>query len=164
MKVLIFGPSASGKTYLSQALQNLGIHAFDGDDIEGLSAWYNKNGKKIVTPENADEAITNHYSFLWSKKFLTNFLSKFSTVYIFGGSGNITHMFDLFDKIYFLKANPEIQRKRLQSVFRKNPMMDRNEKGLMVWGDWLEEVAQKKGITFLDASQTPEQIFEIISQ
>ena len=83
MQILIFGPSGSGKTYVTNALQNLGINAFD-DDIEGLSDWHDKNGQKIVAPENADEAITNHYSFLWSKKFLTNFLNEFSTVYIFG--------------------------------------------------------------------------------
>ena len=117
---------------MSHALQNLGIHAFDDIDIEGLSAWYDKNGKKIAAPENADEAITNHYSFHWSKKFLTNFLSKFSTVYIFGGSGNITNMFDLFDKVYFLKVDSELQRKRLQSASRQNSRMDRNENGLII--------------------------------
>ena len=144
MKVLIFGPSGSGKTYVSHALQNLGINAFDGDDIEGLSAWYDSNGKKASQPESADEAIANHYSFLWDKKFLAKFLNRFSDVYVFGGSGNIFNMFDLFDKIYFLKVEPELQKARLHSSSRKNPMMDINENGIVIWGDWFEEQAKNK--------------------
>src|SRR5437868_11182506 len=106
MKVLILGPSGSGKTYVSHALQKLGINAFD-DDIEGLSAWYDKHGKKVPEPKSADEAFANQYSFLWSKKFLAKFLSQFSEIYLFGGSGNVFNMLDLFDKVYFLKVDPE---------------------------------------------------------
>ncbi len=164
MKVLVFGPSGSGKTYLSRALQNLGINAFDADDIQGLSGWYNKHEEKVSPPQSADEATANHYSFLWSKKFFANFLSKFSEVYIFGGAGNIFNMLDLFDASYFLKVKPELQRERLLNAFRKNPLMDRNENGLVIWGDWLEQQAEKRGIPFLDASLTSKQIFNIIKQ
>ncbi len=166
MKVLILGPSGSGKTYISHALQRLGISAFDDGDIKGLSAWYDKSGNKVAVPETADEALENHYSFLWSKRFLAKFLDKFSgtDVYIFGGSGNIFDMFSLFDQVYFLKITPELQKERLYSSSRENPMMDRNENGLVVWGDWFEEQARKYDIPFVDASQTPEEIFAVISR
>jgi adenylate kinase family enzyme len=164
MKVLIFGPSGSGKTFVSKMLKDEGINAFDGDDIAGLSAWYDRDGRKVAEPKTAGEAMANRYSFLWSKKFLAGFLERFSDVYIFGGSGNIANVFDLFDKVYFLKIDPELQKERLLNGSRPNPLMDKNEDSVVVWGEWLEEFAKKHNIPFIDASQTPQQIFEVISQ
>jgi adenylate kinase family enzyme len=40
MKVLIFGPSGSGKRYIAHSLQQAGINAYDADEIKSLSAWY----------------------------------------------------------------------------------------------------------------------------
>jgi len=162
MKVLIFGPSGSGKTYISHALSDLGINAFDDPDIEGLSGWYSRDGQKVPVPKTAEEAFSNNYSFLWSKEFLADFLRKFSDVYLFGGSGNIGDVLDLFDKVYFLKVDPELQKQRLRSPSRPTPLMDVNEATLVVWGAWLEEMAGQQNIPFVDASQMPEQIFQAI--
>ena len=188
MTVLIFGPSGSGKTYVAKALQARGINAFDGDEIKGLSAWYDKDGRKVPAPASADEAKAGQYAFLWSKKALGKFLKKFSDgssadspdgtsadspddssahsadVYIFGGSGNIFNLLDLFDRVYFLKIEPDLQRQRLRSPSRPTPNMDMDVDGLVVWGGWFEEQAQKHNIPFIDASLTPQQIFELISQ
>jgi shikimate kinase len=163
MKVLIFGPSGSGKTYVAKALQRAGINAFDDADIEGLSNWYDRNGKKITEPTTADEALENHYSFLWSKKFLAGFLAQHTDVYVFGGSGNIAGVFNLFDKVYFLKIGPELQKKRLLSPDRPTPNMDVNEDGFVIWGDWFEQLAKEQNIPFINADQTPEEIYKIIS-
>jgi hypothetical protein len=164
MKVLVFGPSGSGKTYVSTALRGMGVNAFDADDIKGLWAWYDKNGKKVAAPATADEAISRQYAFLWSKKALTAFLDQFPDVYVFGGSGNIAHVFDLFDKIYFLKVEPGLQKERLLHASRSNPAMDKNEDGIVIWGDWFEELAAAKNIPFIDASLAPEAIFTLIAQ
>jgi hypothetical protein len=43
-------------------------------------------------------------------------------------------------------------------------MMDINENGIVIWGDWLEQEAKNQHIPFIDASQTPIQIFDIISK
>src|SRR5882757_10487284 len=112
MKVLIFGPSGSGKTFISQALKNSGVNAFDDCDIKDLHAWYDKHGNKVAEPQSADEAIKNHYSFLWNKTALAKFLNNYTDAYVFGGSGNIFNMFDLFDKVYFLNIEPQIQKER----------------------------------------------------
>jgi len=87
-KILIFGPSGSGKTYLANAFQKMGLNAFDGDQIDGLSAWYDRSGQKVSEPGTVDEALNNQYSFLWSPKFLSNFLNRYTDVYIFGGAGS----------------------------------------------------------------------------
>jgi shikimate kinase len=164
MKVLIFGPSGSGKTFVSQALKKAGINAFDDADIKGLSAWYDKDGNKVAEPATADEAFENHYSFLWSKKNLAKFLQQYTDVYVFGGSGNIFTMLGLFDKTYFLKIDPELQQERILNAAQRNPAMDQNKNGLVIWGDWLEQEAKKHNIPFIDASLTPQQIFALIAQ
>ncbi|GCE29753.1 hypothetical protein KDA_52370 [Dictyobacter alpinus] len=158
MKVLIFGPAGVGKTYVSSALKTLGINAFDADEIEGLSSWYDRDGKKVATPKNAEEVFAKHYSFLWSRTFLKAFLAQYPDVYLFGGSGNVTAMFDLFEKVYFLKVEANLQKERLTHSSRKNAM---NE---VRWGQWLETDARNRGVPFIDASLTPEQIFTLINK
>jgi hypothetical protein len=133
MKVLVFGPSGSGKTYTARALNKLGINAFDDPDIEGLSNWYDQNGRKVAEPATADEAFDNNYSFLWSPRAMAGFISKFKDVYVFGGSGNIGSVFHLFDRIYFLKIDAEIQKERLLSRSLSTPT-DSNDEGLVIWG------------------------------
>lgn len=165
MKVLIFGPSGSGKTYVSNALRQQGVNAFDDPDIDGLSNWYDTNGKKVSpSPTTADEALKHRYSFLWSVKYMQQFIGQFSEVYIFGGSGNVANVFHLFDKVYFLHVQPELQKQRILSLTRPTPMMDQNEEGIVIWGGWFEQLAKDRGITFIDASQTPEEIYKIIKQ
>jgi hypothetical protein len=164
MKVLVFGPSGSGKTFVSKALKNAGINAFDDADIKELSAWYDKDGNRVAEPATADEAFENHYSFLWSKKNLAKFLCQHTDVYVFGGSGNLFNMLDLFDKVYFLKVERGLQEERILNSTQRNPAMDNNKNGLVIWGDWLEQEAKKYNIPFIDASLTPQQIFSQIGQ
>lgn len=163
MKVLVFGPSGAGKTYVSQALKKQGIPAYDDGDIEGLSAWYDQQGKKVAAPKTAHEALENHYSFFWSKRILKHFLNQFSDVYVFGGSGNIFNVTHLFDKTFFLKVEPHVQKERILHSSRETPLLDFDEKGLVIWGDWIEQEAKKRYIPFIDATLTPNQIFDIIS-
>jgi len=120
-------------------------------------------GEKIMTPTTANEAIVNRYSFLWSKTFLEKFLAQFKDVYLFGGSGNVFNMIDLFDKVFFLKVDLEIQKERLLKS-RKESLMDFNEDEIIIWGDWLEQEARKKEITFIDATLSPKHILGIISK
>lgn len=164
MKVLVFGPSGSGKTYVSHALRKQGINAYDDGDIKGLSAWYDREGNKVAEPATADQALNNNYSFLWSKRFLRKFLSRFSDVYVFGGCGNIFNMTDLFDSTFFLKVAPDIQRERILYSSRETPLMDFNESGVVIWGEWIEQEAKKRNIPFIDATLTPTEIFAIISR
>jgi hypothetical protein len=164
MKVLILGPSGSGKTYVSQALKKRGINAYDDGDIKGLSAWYDKQGNKVPAPKTAQEALDNQYSFLWSKRFLKRFLGTHPEVYIFGGAGNIFNVIYLFDRIFFLKVDPYVQKERILHSTRETPLMDFNNNGIVVWGDWIEQEAKKRNIPFIDATLSPDQIFEIISK
>lgn len=65
MKVLIFGASGSGKTYISSKLRPLGIKAIDADLIDSLSSWYDGSGNKVKYPEDADKEFLDNHEFLW---------------------------------------------------------------------------------------------------
>jgi len=163
MKILVFGPSGSGKTYIANELRKLGINAFDTDQIKGLSAWYDRNGQKVAEPKKPDEALKNHYSFLWSRKFLDGFISKYNNVFIFGGAGNLFSMIDLFDRVYFLKIDSQTQKERIQNSTTRNSQLDFQNNNLVIWGKWLEEEARKKNIPFISGTLSPKEIYSIIS-
>jgi len=163
MKVLVFGPSGSGKTYVSNALREMGIPAFDADRVIGLSSWYNKHGNKISEPMTAEEAINEQYAFLWSRNFLSNFLRQHNDIFIFGGSGNIFDLIDLFDSVYFLKIDSQVQRERIQNSNNRNKELDFKNEELVIWGEWLEEKAREKNISFIDGTLSPKEIYSIIS-
>jgi hypothetical protein len=82
---------------------------------------------------------------------------------VFGGSGNLFSMLDLFDKIFFLKVEPGLQKDRILNQSRVTPVIDFDEGSMVIWGDWLEQKAKKRSIPFIDASLTPKEIFEIIN-
>lgn len=164
MKVLVFGPSGSGKTYISSKLRNLSVNAVDADKIEGLSFWYDGQGNKVEYPEDADKDFLDNHSFLWDRNFLEDYLEKNPDIYLFGVSGNIFDMLDLFDKVYFLKVNPDLQKERLLHQSRENPMgnTEYQRENAVRWGLELEQKAKTSGIEFIDATLRPEEILELI--
>lgn len=163
MKVLIFGASGSGKTYTSSNLKQLGINAVDADLIDGLSSWYDENGNKVKYPKDADKKFLDNHEFLWDKDFLSVYLNKQQDVYLFGLSGNIFKMIDLFDKAYFLKVDYELLKERLTHESRENPMgkTEYQRQAVIDYAKMLEEKSKELGIEFIDATTLkPEQIFD----
>ncbi len=160
--ILIIGPSGSGKTYISAMLRKQEINAQDADLIEGLSGWYSAGGKQVSYPENADKEFLDNHEFLWDRNFLSKFLhEQQNDLYLFGMSGNVFEMIDLFDKIYFLKTSPEILAHRLRHESRENPMgrTDYQLQNALNWAKQIEEKARKFNSEMIDANQTPEQIY-----
>ncbi len=162
MKILIFGPSGSGKTFFSNKLSKQGFNAFDADQIKGLSGWYDKNGQKIFNPKDLHQVFNNNYSFLWSRRVLRIFLSKYEHVLVFGGAGNIFDMIDLFDSTYFLKVDVKTQKERIQKSTERNSGFDSRNNELVIWGQWLEEEAIKMNIPFINGNLSPDEIYSII--
>lgn len=164
MKVLIFGPSGAGKTYLSKELRKLGLNSVDTDLIGPLSTWF-YGDKKVEYQENADKDWLDNHSFLWNKEFLKQYLIENSDVYLFGASGNVLDMLDLFDKVYYLDVPDEVQDVRLQHESRENPMGNTQfqRKNAIKWGHELRNKAKDMGIEFIDATDSPEEIYKQIS-
>lgn len=165
-RVLIIGPSGSGKTYVSAALREKGINAVDADFVEGLSDWFDGNGKKVECPADAGPEFLNSHEFFWDRGFLGKFLEGQNGVYLFGASGNVFDMLDLFDKTYFLKASPELLAKRLRHESRENPMGKTGYQlqNALKWAKEIEQKATDLRIEMINADQAPEVIFDKIYQ
>lgn len=162
MKVLIFGPSGAGKTYLSKELIKLGLNSVDADTIGPLSSWFNGDGNKVDYVKDAGKKWLENHSFLWDKDYLEKYLSEHPDIYLLGASGNIFEMLDLFDKVYYLDIPDEEQNKRLQHISRENPMGKTKfqRQNAIEWGHGLRARAQELEIEFIDATKSPKEIFQ----
>ncbi len=131
--------------------------AVDADSINGLHSWYDGNGKKVKFPKNAGKKFLDNHSFLWDRKFLVDYLKTNHELYLFGCSGNVFEMIDLFDKVYFLKTSDKIIEERLSHPSRKNPMgkKEYQRKNAIKWAKALEKKAKGLKIEFIDASLSP---------
>jgi hypothetical protein len=131
-----------------------------------LSDWFDNNGKKATCPPDADKDFLDTHEFLWDRDILEKFLDAQSNVYLFGMSGNVFDMLDLFDKIFFLKVPPETLAQRLRHESRENPMgkTDYQLQNALAWGKEIEGKAASLGIPMVDAQKTPEEIFKEINR
>lgn len=163
--ILITGPSGSGKTYISGKLHEKGINAIDADTIPGLADWYDEEDKKVGLPPDAGKEFLDNHRFLWDREFLEDFLQKQDEIYLFGMSGNVFDMLDLFDRAYFLKTDPQVLAERLRHEGRKNPMgkTEYQLQNALDYAKEVEETALKLCIEMIEADQTPEEIFSQIS-
>ena len=161
MKILIMGPSGSGKTYISAKLREKGVNAVDADTVDGLAGYFNSDGIEVQCPPDADKDFLDNHEFLWSKDYLKEYLSNQDEIYLFGMSGNAFDMLNLFDKVYFLKANSNLLAERLRHESRENPMgkTDYQLENAIRWAKEIEERAEQLGIPMIDAEQSPEYIF-----
>lgn len=164
-KVLIIGPSGSGKTYTSAILRNIGVNAPDADLVEGLSDWFDGNGNIVKYPIDADKEFLDNHEFLWRKDFLRDFIDNNKEIYLFGMSGNVFDVIDLFDKVYFLKTSQDELAVRLRHDSRENPMgrTDYQLQNALRWAKEIEDKASELGIEMIDASQSPQEIWSKIS-
>ncbi len=141
--ILIIGPSGSGKTHVSEVLRKQGVNAPDADLIEGLSDWFGAGGKTVTYPENANKEFLDNHEFLWDRNFLSRFLQEQQNdIYLFGMSGNVFDILDLFDRVYFLETSPDILAQRLRHESRKNPM-GRTDYQLQNALNWAKKIKEK---------------------
>ena len=161
-KILIIGPSGSGKTHISSELKKRGFNAVDPDLIPGLSGWFDKDGKEVEYPEDADKEFLDNHEFLWNKKFLESYLERQEEIYLFGLSGNVFDVVDLFEKAYFLKVEPQALVKNLRHETRNNPMgkTDYQLENALKYAKEIEQKAKELNITIITASgKSPDEIF-----
>lgn len=166
-KILIIGPSGSGKTHISAELRKNGINAVDADLIPGLSGWFDKHGKEIEYPEDADKKFLDNHEFLWNKEFLKDYLEKQEEIYLFGLSGNVFNVTDLFDNVYFLKVEQQVLAGNLRHESRENPMgrTDYQFDNALKYAEEVEQKAKKLDIKVIDATgKSADEIFKEIKQ
>jgi shikimate kinase len=118
--IQITGPSGAGKTYFEKALKKLGYPAQDGDHIEGLGYFVDRDGNYVeFNPQGGLDWFSKH-SYVWNREVLEKFLSDKPKMIICGGAPNQDETADLFDQIFYLKVEKEDILKNLRADDREN--------------------------------------------
>lgn len=163
-RILITGSSGSGKTYLAKELAKRGMYAVDADTVEDLHGWFDGKGNKVKYPEVADEEFLDNHQFLWDKNYLKKYLEDKDEIFLFGLSGNIFEMRDLFDEVYFLDVPDEVILERITKEDRKNPMgkTEYQQKIVIDYAHKIKKKAEKLGIKMIDGTKSAKEIGRLI--
>jgi hypothetical protein len=162
-RVLIVGPSGTGKSRLARYFQEKGRNAFDADEVPGLAGWTDLAGspKEISKEEwRTQEGVR----WTWNAERMTELLRESEEIYLFGSSSNLYDFLDLFDRRYYLRASEALISERLQSPGRDNDFGREEPQRSLVLGSLPaeEDRARRVGFEFIDASLSPQAIFERI--
>lgn len=165
-RILITGPPGSGKTYVSSKLQENGINAVDADKVPNLGRWVDKKGKEVEFRKDADRTWLSEHDYIWDKKVLEEYLlyGGENDMLFLGISANVYDLLDLFDLKFFLKPTSKLLRKRFSEPSRKNPMgRTKDQLNAIVESiKYHTKVAKKLGFLAVDASRSPNEIYEEI--
>ena len=116
--VLVTGVPGTGKTTISQRLNELGYKAYDLDDGLGLYSMIHKITKlPIVDHNNTDLEKVKNLNWVCDKEKLASIIKNEINDLVFycGNASNWREIISLFDLIVLLKISPEIMKKRLTS-------------------------------------------------
>ncbi|MEK7542552.1 MAG: AAA family ATPase [Patescibacteria group bacterium] len=160
--ILVTGVTGSGKSVVSEYLNNLGYEAYDIEEIEGMFAMYRKDTKEVFEGyENTPEKIKNA-DWICDVGKLKELLNKQKSDLAFycGVASNMDDIIPLFDKMILLKADSETIMKRLASREGTDKMGATEESREMVldWKDWWESEIEKKGAIVIDANGSVEDV------
>ena len=162
--ILVTGLPATGKSYLAKFFKKMGKNAYDADDVIGR--WVDKKTGKPREPTKREWEQLSGIEWEWDSKKLKSILKQNKEAYLFGSANNIHELAHLFDKTYYLRADKELILKRIRNKDREHdfgrPVKQR--KLILSWIKPVEERAKKAGFKFIDASLTPEEIFNIIAK
>jgi len=166
MKILVTGVSGSGKTTIAAELHNRGYNAQNMDYLPGLCSWVN-----LATGlSEPDFQITSaadwegKYDWQWNRQKLAEFLAEDGTTFYCGSAGNQDQFFNLFDKVFLLKMNPELIRERILNNEREHDygkMPGEVEAIIGYHQDFQEKAMAARAIT-IDAGQPLAKIVDFI--
>ena len=169
MRILILGPSASGKTTLAHYFQKKGKNSVDAD-LAGIGIWKTKSGKVVKAPKGLGKKINqwaeqNNVLWVWDEIKLKKLLSKNKELYLFGGANNTYDFLEYFDRVYYLNASNALILKRLRKRLQDPKAYHQYGKTKTQQEEILKGIgvgrkkAKNAGLIFLPASSTPEKLF-----
>ena len=166
-QILLFGPSRSGKSYLTNEFTKMGLLAIDLEKVNNLIKWYSDKTGEMISKHKAsttpDWYKTHH--FLINRKDTAEFLKAQPDCIILAHAWNILECLDLFDKIVYLYVPPEELDRRMQ-IIRSDHNGDGNKSSIAFMKQRHSERlkdAKRLGIPIIDATQTPEDIYKVIA-
>lgn len=163
-RILVTGPSASGKSTLALYFRKRGVNAVDGDDIRGLGSPVDLRGRSLRRITKAQWRRIEDWRFFWHEPTLKRFLARNPDVVLFGAADN---MFDLdlaplFDRRIYLRASWAVIQARLDSPTRDNDWGRESQPAQREWvrkavRDWPKK-AKAREFEFVDATLSPARI------
>lgn len=157
-RILVTGPSASGKSTLAHYLRRHGVNAVDGDEVRGLGRAVGVDGHPLRRVTKDQWRRIEDWQFFWHEPTLRRFLVRNPDMVLLGAADN---MFDLdlaplFDRRIYLSATWSVIRERLNSPAREN---DWGRDSQPAQRDWVRRAvrewprkARRRGFEFLDAT------------
>ncbi|NCU30792.1 hypothetical protein EOL73_03555 [Candidatus Saccharibacteria bacterium] len=166
-KTLVIGPSRAGKSFYSEAFKVAGLAVLDVDKDTTLIKWRDDiTGEPVLKPQGANTTWLNGHHFTIKPKELTDFLSGQGDVIMFAHCWNIMDIVDLFDRVAYMELSPDELDRRLK--------LERSDHTAVGSPDELEffrkrhqvrsEQARQHNITFIDATLTPNEFYNELSQ
>lgn len=118
--IFVTGISTSGKSTIAKELIKRGYEAYDTEH-NGISAWFNKeSGKRAAefghVPERTKEWMNQHRWLMsedWVKQKAVE--AKNKTIFLCGGSSDMSKILPILDKIIWLKTDEGTIRKRVNN-------------------------------------------------
>lgn len=174
LKILITGPGGSGKTTLADYFQSRGKNAVDAD-LAGIGSWLDQGGSEIEIPYDLDTykinrwAEANDLTWHWRKDSLVELLQKYDEIFVMGSAKNAFSLASLFDRVYYLEAEEHLILERLKErAMSRNSYHDNGstyEQRMVIIKKIKPKIreARIRGFEFIDASLTPEEIFNKIT-
>ncbi len=164
-RILVTGPSASGKSTLVRYLRERGVNAVDGDDVRGLGRAVDLEGHHLRRITKERWRRIDDWQFFWHAPTLRRFLARNPNVVLLGAADNMfeLNLAPLFDRRIFLRATWSVIRARLDSPTRDNDWGRDSQPAQRNWvrravREWPVK-ARARGFEFLSAELSPARIF-----
>ncbi len=160
--VLVTGVPGSGKTAMCEELKKLGYKAYNIEDMDGFFKMVNKKTKRLSKNyDNYNLESVKQHDWICDKKRLQQLIKKNSEGIVFycGTASNIGDLLHLFNKVFLLRVNEKILRKRL-STRTSNDFGRTSEvqKWVLSWKKWWENHIQKKGAIVINANRNLKEV------
>jgi broad-specificity NMP kinase len=125
-KYLITGRAGSGKSAVNAEMQNRNLNSLDTDRIPGLARWEDLATGERTSVDPGGFVDYQKVGWNWNPSVLKGVLDARKTLFLCGSASNELEFHRLFDKVFVLTLDPEIQLQRLESrenSYGKDPDM-----------------------------------------
>jgi shikimate kinase len=160
-RYLITRNAGTGKSTVIAELRRRGYNAVDGDELNGIHAFLDKQTGTIVDKPGAEGFA--RFTTVWQPVAFKALLQRNTDIFIGGSVHNQSDFYDLFDEIVCLKLTPEILEHRLAMRSNNPAGSDKKDRDyLLAINDRVNERLEKAGAIMIDSDQPLDKVVDDI--
>lgn len=160
---LVTGRSGTGKSTLREEFSNRGLTTFDGDTYPNLAGWVIKATGESTDVDLNEPIDLERIGWYWNREVLASMVKQHPNALLCGSADNQLELFDMFDGVFVLTLDPEVQRqrilKRTSHDYGKHP--DMQDLVLAEQKEFARQAVQA-GAVQIDAGHPTEQVADKI--